>query len=103
MCSIWLNTLIFTFLTPFLPFIHYWFNDFFSHITNYTAFNFKKKFNQDDTEITIVDNGKKEVYNSDAYVKFDLSTKISFIIMLHKRSDYQIFAFCDDVTVTEIE
>lgn len=76
---------------------------YFSHITNSTEFEFIKKYTQEDTKVTIIDNGKKEVYNNDVYVHFDLSTKISFIITLRILLDVQIFAFCDDITVSEIE
>ena len=81
---------------------------YFSHITNFTEFNFiKKKWNQEDTKVTIIDNGKKEVYNNDVDVHFDLSTKISFIITYfyfrYIPSDFHIIAFCDDITVTERE
>jgi len=81
---------------------------YFSHITNFTEFNFiKKKWNQEDTKVTIIDNGKKEVYNNDVDVHFDLSTKISFIITYfyfrYIPCDFHIIAFCDDITVTERE
>jgi hypothetical protein len=81
---------------------------YFSHITNFTEFNFiKKKWNQEDTKVTIIDNGKKEVYNNDVDVHFDLSIKISFIITYfyfrYIPCDFHIIAFCDDITVTERE
>ena len=80
---------------------------YFSHITNFTEFEFIKKFTQEDTKVTIIDNGKKEVYNNDVDVHFDLSTKISFIITYfyfrYIPCDFHIIAFCDDITVTERE
>ena len=74
---------------------------YFSHITDFVQFNFVKRFNQEDTEITVIDNGKKEVYKGDLYIRFDLSTKVSFVIE-NNRSGFMLIAFCDDVTVTEV-